>query len=66
MEKPRFDVIPIDGTCVMAHAMMSDLLFRHETLCKYTSPPSLPNAKPLLGAERFLTLETAGVGFFGG
>ena len=39
MEKPRFDVIPIDGTCVMAHAMMSDLLYRYETLCKYTSPP---------------------------
>ena len=25
--------------------------------------PSLPNAKPLLGAKSFLTLETAGVGF---
>ena len=25
-------VVPIDGTCVMVHTMMSDHLFRHEAL----------------------------------
>ena len=53
-----FHVVPIDGTCVMVHTMMSDLLFRHETLANTALP--LPNAKPPQEGESFLTLETAG------
>ena len=42
--RSRVYVIPIDGTCVMVHTMMSDLLFRHETLCNTPLPLSLSKA----------------------